>query len=89
MSNLISEASEIVLELGSDIRSQLPRYDISKIIKIYGVESIIDLYKSLRENIKISELINIYEIISYSIKDIIKLKKHDIVLSSINTILSI
>ena len=86
---LVSEARGIVLELGPGIGSQLPRYDTSKITKIYGVEPNVDLHKSLRENIKTSGLIDVYEIIPCGVEDVVELKKHGIVLGSIDTILSV
>ena len=86
---LVSEASGIVLELGPGIGSQLPRYNTSKIIKIYGVEPNVDLHKSLRENIKASGLIDVYEIVPCGVEDVVELKKQGIVLGSIDTILSV
>lgn len=86
---LVSEACGIVLELGPGIGSQLPRYDTSKITKIYGVEPNVDLHKSLRENIKTSGLIDVYEIIPCGVEDVVELKKHGIVLGNIDTILSV
>ena len=86
---LVSEASGIVLELGPGMGSQLPRYDASKITKIYGVEPNVDLHKSLRENIKTSGLIDVYEIVPCGIEDVVELKKHGIALGSIDTILSV
>ena len=86
---LVSGASGIVLELGPGIGSQLPRYNTSKITKIYGVEPNVELHKSLRENIKTSGLIDIYEIVACGVEDVVELKKHGIVLGSIDTILSV
>ena len=86
---LVSGASGIVLELGPGIGSQLPRYNTSKITKIYGVEPNVELHNSLRENIKISGLIDIYEIVACGVKDVVELNKHGIVLGSIDTILSV
>ena len=86
---LVSEASGIVLELGPGIGSQLPRYDTSRITKIYGVEPNVGLHNSLRENIKTSGLVDVYEIVPCGIEDVVELKKHGIVLGSIDTILSV
>ena len=68
--------------------SQLPRYNTSKISKIYGVEPNVDLHKSLRENIKTSGLIHVHEIVPCGVEDVVELKKHGTVLGSIDTILS-
>ena len=87
--DLVSQASGIILELGPGIGSQLPRYNISKVTKIYGVEPNVDLHKSLRENIKTSGLIDVYEIVSCGLEDVVELKKHGIMLGSIDTILSV
>lgn len=86
---LVSEASGIVLELGPGIGSQLPRYNTSKITKIYGVEPNLDLHRSLRENIKTSGLNDVYEIVPCGVEDVIELKKHGVTLGSIDTILSV
>ena len=87
--DLVAEASGIVLELGPGIGSQLPRYDTSKISKIYGVEPNVDLHESLRASIKASGLIDIYEIVPCGIEDVVELKKHGIVLGSMDTVLSV
>ena len=87
--NLVAEASGIVLELGPGIGSQLPRYDKSKITKIYGVEPNVDLHKSLRENVKMSGLIDVYEIVPCGIEDVVELKKRGLALGSIDTVLSV
>lgn len=86
---LVCEASGVVLELGPGLGSQLPRYDTSKITKIYGVEPNVDLQKSLRENVKASGLIDVYEIVPCGVEDVAELKRHGIVLDSIDTILSV
>lgn len=86
---LVSEASGVVLEIGPGIGSQLPRYNTSKITKVYGVEPNIDLHKSLREKVKASGLTDVYEIVPCGIEDVVELKKHGIALGSIDTVLSI
>ena len=86
---LVSKASEVVVELGPGIGSQLPRYDTSKITKVYGVEPNVDLHKSLGEKVKASGLTNIYEIVPCGIEDIAKLEKHGILLGSADTVLSV
>lgn len=86
---LVSEVSGVALELGPGIGSQLPRYNTSKITKVYGVEPNNDLHKSLRERVKASGLTNIYEIVPCGIEDVVELEKHGITLGSIDTVLSI
>ena len=86
---LVSEASGVVLEIGPGIGSQLPRYNTSKITKVYGVEPNPDLHKILREQVKASRLTDVYEIVPCGIEDIVELKKHGIALGSIDTVLSI
>ena len=86
---LVSQASGTVLELGPGIGSQLPRYDKSKITKIYGVEPNVDLHARLREKVKTSGLIDVYEIVPCGVEDVVELKEHGIVLGTIDTILSV
>ena len=85
----MSEASGIILELGPGIGNQLPRYDVDKIIKVYGVEPNKALHKSLREKIKACGLMDVYEIVSCGIEDVGELEKHGVIFNSIDTILSI
>ena len=87
--DLVSKASGIVLELGPGIGSQLSRYDKSKITKIYGVEPNVDLHESLRENVKMSGLSDVYEIVPCGIEDVVELKKRGIALNSVDTVLSV
>ncbi|KAL9609800.1 MAG: hypothetical protein Q9167_005454 [Letrouitia subvulpina] len=86
---LVSEASGVVLELGPGTGSQLPRYNTSKITKVYGVEPVVALHKSLREKVKASGLTDVYEIVPCSIEDFVERKKHGIALESVDTVLSI
>ena len=67
----------------------MSRYDTSKITKIYGVEPVVDLHASLRENIKASGLVDVYEIVPCGIEDVVELKKHGLVLEGVDTILSV
>ena len=53
------------------------------------MEPNVDLHKSLRETVKASGLIDIYEIVPCGVEDVAELKKHGIVLDSIDTILSV
>ena len=86
---LVFKASGVVLELGPGIGSQLPRYDRSKISKVYGVEPVTDLHMALREKIKASGLTDIYEIIPCGIEDAKALEKYGIAPGTIDTILSV
>jgi SAM-dependent methyltransferase len=86
---LVSEACGVVLEIGPGTGSQLPRYDVSKITKVYGVEPNVDLHKDLREKVKASGLTDIYEIVPCGVEDAMELKKHGIALGSIDAVLSI
>lgn len=85
---LVSQASGIVLELGPGMGSQLPRYDVSKLTKVYGVEPNGELHGALRSKIAECGLEDIYEIVPCGIEDVTRLKKHGISLGSIDTILS-
>ena len=40
----------MILELGPGIGNQIPRYDVDKIRKVYGVEPNIALHGSSRDN---------------------------------------
>ena len=85
----MAQASGVVLEIGPGIGSQLPRFDKSKITKVYGVEPCLHLHDALRRQIKESGLDDIYEIVPCGIEDVVELKKHGIALSMIDTVLSI
>ena len=86
---LVSEASGIILELGPGIGNQLPRYDVDKITKVYGVEPNRALHGSLREKIKACGLMDVYEIVPCGVEDVGELEKYGVVLDSIDTVLSI
>lgn len=78
-----------MLELGPGIGSQLPRYDKSKVTKVYGVEPCLILHDALRKQVKESGLTDIYEIVPCGIEDVMGLKKHGISLGSVDTVLSV
>ena len=78
-----------MLELGPGVGSQLPRYDKSKITKVYGVEPCLHLHGALREEIKSNGLADIYEIVSCGIHDVEGLQKHGITRETIDTVLSV
>ena len=85
----MAQASGVVLELGPGIGSQLPRFDKSKITKIYGVEPCVHLHDALRRQVKECGLDDIYEIVPCGIEDVVGLKKHGITLGTIDTVLSV
>ena len=85
----MAQASGVVLELGPGIGSQLPRFDKSKITKVYGVEPCLHLHDALRRQIKECGLDDIYEIVPCGIEDVVELKKHGIALGTIDTVLSV
>lgn len=86
---LVSEASGVVLELGPGIGSQLPRYNASKITKVYGVEPNTDLHKSLREMVKASGLTDIYDIVPCGIEDVARLEEYGVAFGSFDTVVSV
>lgn len=86
---LVSEASGVILELGPGIGNQLPRYNGSRITKVFGVEPNEALHRSLRRKIKACGLTDVYEIVPCGIENVVELEKHGIVFNSMDTILSI
>lgn len=85
----MAQASGVVLELGPGVGSQLPRFDKSKITKIYGVEPCLHLHEALRRQVKECELDDIYEIVPSGIEDVMELKRHGIGLGTMDTVLSV
>ena len=85
----MSEAFGVILELGPGIGNQLPRYDVGKIRKVYGVEPNQALHGSLREKIKACGLADVYEIVPCGIEDVGELERHGVEFNSIDTVLSI
>ena len=49
----------------------------------------LDLHKSLRENVKASRLSDVYKIVPCGIDDVAELEKHGLVPNSIDTVLSV
>ena len=86
---IVSEASGVVLELGPGLGTQLPRYDLSKITKVYGVEPNKVLHKALMDKIKTSGLSDIYEIVPCGVENPVELERYGIVPNSVDTVLSI
>lgn len=86
--SLVASAHGTVLEIGPGSGNQLPRYDRSKITKIYGIEPTLDLHPALRENIKKNGLSDIYTIVPCSIEDVQTLKKYGVDREAFDTVLS-
>ncbi|MCJ1284413.1 hypothetical protein MMC26_003745 [Xylographa opegraphella] len=86
---LVASAYGVVVELGPASGNQLPRMDISKIEKIYGVEPVISLHAALRRSIKENRMSDIYQIVPESIEDESALEKFGITPGTVDTIISI
>ena len=86
---LIATASGTVLEVGPGSGTQLARYDVSKINRIYGVEPNVNLHDALRSSIKVSALSDIYSIIPCGVEDLEKLRGYGIEPGSIDTVISV
>ena len=86
---LVSEPHGTVLEVGPGSDNQLPRYDISKIDRIYGVEPNINLHDALRSNIKKHGCSDVYTIVPCGLEDLDKLREHGIKPESIDTVVSV
>lgn len=86
---LVSQACGMVLEIGPGIGNQIPRYDKSKITKIYGVEPNPDFKEGLERQIKAAGLTDEYSIVPHGIDDAKALEKYGIKPESIDTILDI
>ena len=86
---LVSEAHGTVLEVGPGSGNQLPRYDISKIDRIYGVEPNVNLHDALRSNIKKHGCSDVYTIVPCGVEDLDKLREYGIKPESIDTVVSV
>ncbi len=86
---LVSRAHGVVLELGPGSGNQLPRIDISKVSKIYGIEPNVDLHEALRATVKKTKLDDIYTIIPHGAEDVKSFERYGITPNSVDTILSI
>ncbi|KAI4245846.1 MAG: hypothetical protein LQ352_006509 [Teloschistes flavicans] len=73
--SLVASAHGTVLEIGPGTGNQLPRYDRSKITKIYGIEPCIDLHPALREAVKKAGLSDVYTIVPCGMEDVAGLKR--------------
>ena len=85
---LIAKANGTVLEIGPGSGNQLPRYDISKIDRIYGVEPNAGLHDALRSNIKKHGLSDIYTIVPCVVEDFEKLKEYGLGPETLDTVTS-
>lgn len=86
---LVAEAHGTVLEVGPGSGNQLPRYDTSKIERIYGVEPNVNLHDALRSNIKKHGLSDAYTIVPCGLEDLDKLREYGIKPESIDTVVSV
>lgn len=86
---LVSQAYGIVLELGPGTGTQLPRYDLNKVSKIYGIEPNFEFHDTLRSKIKKAKLDDIYTIVPVGAEDIEQFRKYGISSKSVDTILSV
>lgn len=85
--SLVAKAYGTVLEVGPGSGTQLPRYDLSKINRVYGVEPNVDLHDALRANIKKHGLSDIYTIVPCGVEDVEKLKEFSISSRSVDTVM--
>lgn len=86
---LVSQASGVVLEIGPGIGNQIPRYDKSKVTKVYGVEPHPDFSDALKRQIKAKGMTDEYTIVPHGIDDREALERYGIKAGSIDTILDI
>lgn len=75
--------------MGPGSGHQLPRYDISKINRIYGVEPNLDLHDALRSNIKKHSLSDVYTIVPCGVEDLEMLRTYSIMSEGVDTIVSV
>ncbi|KAF6220452.1 hypothetical protein HO133_002884 [Letharia lupina] len=86
---LVAKAYGTVVEVGPGSGNQLPRYDISKIDRIYGVEPNVDLHDALRSNVKVNGLSDVYTIVPCGVENIEKLSEYGIEPGTIDTVTSV
>lgn len=78
-----------MLEIGPGSGNQVPRFDKSRVSKIYGVEPNIDLHEALRASVKKAKLDDIYEIVPHGAEDEESFRRYGIAPNSLDTIISI
>ena len=86
---IVAKAYGTVLELGPGSGNQLPRYDLSKIDRIYGVEPNVHLHDALRSNVKKYGLSDLYTIVPCGVENLERLKEFGIEPGSIDTVTSV
>lgn len=86
---LVSQAYGIVLELGPGSGNQLPRYDLNKVSKIYGIEPNSEFHDTLMSTIKKAKLDDIYTIVPVGAEDTEQFCKYGLSPKSVDTILSV
>ena len=85
----MSSAYGVIVELGPGSGNQLPRMDISKVEKVYGVEPVASLHAALRLSIKENKMNDIYQIVPCSVEDETQMERYGIAPGTIDTIISI
>ena len=85
---LVSQAEGVVLELGPGSGMQLPRYDKSKISKVYGIEPNFHLHQALRASVKEARLDDVYVVVPHGAEEVKVFEGYGIVPNSVDTILS-
>ena len=86
---LVAQASGVVLEIGPGIGNQIPRYDRSKVTRVYGVEPNPEFPKDLRQQIKAVGMTDEYTIVPHGIQETALLNKYGITPESIDTIVDV
>ena len=78
-----------MLEVGPGSGNQLPRYDASRIHRIYGVEPNADLHPALRGNAKKHGLGDVYTIVPCGLEDAGTLGGYGVQPGSVDTVTSV
>lgn len=78
-----------MLEIGPGSGNQLPRYDVSKIDRVYGVEPNVDLHAALRGNIKKCGLSDVYTIVPCGVENLEELGEYGVLSGSVDTVVSV
>ncbi|MCJ1248189.1 hypothetical protein MMC30_005406 [Trapelia coarctata] len=86
---LLALCTGTILELGPGTGSQLPRYRLAQVTKIYGVEPVSALHPALRASIKANRLNDVYEVVGCGIEDVDGLRSVGVVEGSVDTIVSV
>lgn len=87
--DLVAKAYGTVLEVGPGSGTQLPRYDVSKIDRIYGVEPNPHLHGALRDAVKRCGLSDVYTVVPCGVEDVEKLGEYGIGPETVDTVTSV